>query len=145
MAREMTAQQIAEKHARRTAAAVEDMKAGVAAVQVAPGQQAAAKAQKMLDRVTEAVSSGRWGRRVASVSLEEWKRQMIEKGASRVSAGLQSSLPKTTAFYEEFMPVVRQVQSQVKSMPDISFEDSLARMRANAEGLHKFKRGGGGR
>ena len=43
------------------------------------------------------------------------------------------------------MPVVRQVQARVRSMPDLTLEDSIQRMTANARGLAEFKRGGGRR
>jgi len=143
MAREQTPAQVADKWKRRTQAATQDMVAGVNAVTVAPGQQAAAKSDKMLQKVTESVTSGRWARRVGSVSLEEWKKQMIDKGAARVSSGVAAAEAKSTAFYAEFLPHVASVQAEVKRMPDLTLEDSIQRMVANARGLSKFKRGGG--
>ena len=144
MARNLTPRQIAEKHARRTSAAVEDMKAGVNALTVNPMEQAAGALDKAALNYQEAVSSGRMARRLRSVSLEEWKRQMVEKGASRVASGVQASLDKTTGFWEEFQPHYQRVQQQVRAMSNLTIDDSINRMVANARMMHEFKRGGRG-
>jgi hypothetical protein len=144
MARTMSPAEITAKWQQRTSAAVEDMKKGVLAVQTAPGEQAAAAAQKALTNYTESITSGRFARRVRSVTLEQWKAAMVDKGANRVASGVQAATQKANSFWTEFLPHLQSVQSQVNSMPNTSLEDSIQRAVANMRGLAKFKRGGGG-
>ena len=142
MARQQTPSQISEKWQRRTVAAVPDMVAGINAVTESPTSKAADKLDKALANYTDAVQSGRMGRRLRSVSLETWKATTAAKSQARVATGVQAAGQKMTEFVTEFQPHYQAVQAQVNSMPDLTFEDALLRMRANAEGLHKFRRGG---
>ena len=52
---------------------------GVGRVSVAPGIAAAAAADRMLAGIQEAVSSGMWAKRVASVSLSDWQASIDRK------------------------------------------------------------------
>lgn len=136
----MSASQITEKHNRRTKAASEDMRRGIEAVTEAPGKAAAAKAAKMKQNLVKSIDDGTWARRVAGVSVDSWKKDMLEKGVGRVAAGLDAAADKTTQFWSEFLPVVASVQSKVAGMPDLTLEDNIQRMTANARGLAAFKR-----
>ena len=144
MARQMSAQEITQKWQQRTSAATEEYKKGVQSVQVAPGELAAAASQKALLNYQEAINSGRFAKRVRSVSLEAWKTAASEKGAARIASGVQAAGAKTTGFWQEFLPHLQSVQSQVNSMPNVTLEDGIQRAVANMRGLSKFKRGGGG-
>ena len=140
----LSSAQIAEKHARNTANAVQDMVAGVQAVTASPMEAAAAALPKAAQNYAEAVNSGRMARRLRSVTLESWKDAMINKGAQRVASGVNASKGKVTAFWDEFGPVLDQVTSQVRQMPSVTLQDSIQRMVAQVEGVAKFKRGGRG-
>ena len=136
-----TPAEIAEKWSRRTAAATEDMRAGIERVSVAPGAMAARKRDKWEAGVRNA--GDKWQRNVGRVSLDEWKRKALEVGVSRVASGVAANVDKTQAFLEEFIPHLERGQAKVDAMPDVSLEDGINRaavmMRHNAE----FKRGGG--
>ena len=93
----LTPEQFAEKHNRRTKAALEDMRAGVEAVTVAPTEKAAAKQEKMRQRLLEALENGKWANGLKRVSLEEWKQKMIELGLNRVASGLDANKKKVEA------------------------------------------------
>ena len=136
----MTAAEITEKHNRRTKAASEDMRRGIENVTEAPGKAAAAKVKKMRQNLLAAIDDGTWASRVASVGLDDWKKQMTEKGVARVAAGLDAAQGKTEDFWGQFLPHIAAVQAKVQGMPDLSLEDNLARMTANARGLASFKR-----
>lgn len=144
MARTMSPAEITAKWQQRTSAATEEYKKGVQAVQTAPGEQAAAASQKALQNYSEAITSGRFARRVRSVTLEQWKAAASEKGAARIASGVNAAGVKTSGFWQEFLPHLQSVQSQVSSMPNVTLEDGIQRAVANMRGLAKFKRGGGG-
>lgn len=136
----LTAQQIAEKHARRTKAAVEDMRQGIQAVTQSPTSKAASKKTKMLTNLTEAVNSGKWERGLQAVTLQQWQAAALEKGVGRVAAGVDNSMQKTEQFYNKLIPFQDALVAQIKSMPDASIDDSINRMAAYARGMQKFKK-----
>ena len=136
----LTPQEAAEKWARRLQGATEDISKGVARVTEAPGKKAAAKQQKMLTRLTESVNSGTWARRISAVTLEDWKRQMLEKGIARLSGGVQAAQPKSEAFMSQLLPAVDAARGKIASMPDLTVEDSIARMSAYVREMAKFKK-----
>ena len=129
-----------EKHARNLKASVEDIRRGVDRVTEAPGAAAARKQDKMLANVTEAVSSGKWARRVAAVPLEEWKRKMKEKGVGRIASGVDASAAKIESFYAELFPFQDSLQGKIDSMPDLTLEDSISRAAEWMRGMAKFSR-----
>lgn len=143
MARQMSPAEITEKWKQRTSAATEDYKKGVQAVSQAPGELAAQAAPKALQNFQEAINSGRFARRVRSVTLEQWKAAASDKGAARIASGVNAAGAKTTGFWQEFLPHLQSVQAQVNSMPNVTLEDGIQRAVANMRGLAKFKRGGG--
>jgi hypothetical protein len=133
----LTPQQAREKHAARLKASLGEVQRQVEAVAVAPGVQAAKKADKMLTNITNAITSGRWGRRVSSVSLSSWQESMIKKGIPRISQGIDAAAPKVEAFFAAFLPHTDKVSAEVAQMPDLTLEDNINRMvhtvRRNAE------------
>ena len=140
MAKNLTPQQIAEKHNRRTKAAIEDMRIGVNAVTENPCAKAAAKQEKMKARLIESIDSGKWSASLKRVSLDEWKSKMINVGIARVSAGLDANKAKVEAFFSELMPYVTTLQQKLSTMPDTTLEDSINKMGAWTRGMAQFKR-----
>lgn len=136
------AKDVSEKWARRAAGATQDMINGVNSVTVNPAQQAAAKEQKMITNLTQSVQSGKWRRGLARVTLEDWKRSMIEKGASRVASGVQNAQPKMESFMSELLPYQEQLQSKLAGMPDLTLEDNINRAVTFMRGMSQFKRRG---
>ena len=136
----LTAKEFQEKHNRRTKAASADMIAGVKRVDTAPGKLAGAQELKMKTRLSEAIDNGKWRRRVESVTLEEWKADMLEKGVGRVSAGLDRAADKVTAFAEELIAHENSLMRTVAGMPDLTLSDSVQRATAWIEGMAKFER-----
>jgi len=135
----VTADQFVEKHARRTKAALGDMREGVQRVTKAPGVAAAAKADKMRANLVAALDSGKWARRVAAVPLEDWKEAMINKGVNRVAAGIDASAGKTRQFAEQLLTHQAGLMATVDAMPDLTIEDSIGRMTTWVRGMGKFE------
>jgi hypothetical protein len=139
MSRGLTPRQIADKQVKRAAASTQDFKDGVNAVTESPMEKAANKADKYLAGVQASVQDGTYQEGLRSVPLEEWKRLTAEKGASRFAEGVRLSADKILEFQTQFQPVRDQVKREVDAMPNDTFEQRMARMVANAEGLRRFK------
>jgi len=136
----LTSAEFQEKHARRLKGSLPDMKLGVERVTVSPTAQAAAKQDKMLAHLTEKINDGTWARRLKGVSLEEWRDKMVNKGLARVSGGIDAAAGKVTAFADQLLPAVDAAQAKVKTMPDLTLEDSISRMTTFIREMSKFKK-----
>lgn len=136
----VTAEEFAEKHARRLKGAIGDMRTGIEKVTSAPGAAAAKKADKMLANVTAKIQDGTWAKRVAAVPLDVWKAKMINKGLARVSGGIDDAHDKVVAFAGQLLPAVDAAQSKIKAMPDLTIEDSINRMTTFVREMAKFKK-----
>lgn len=135
-----TPQQIADKWSGRLSGATAEIAAGIDRVTQAPGQKAAAKADKWLANVQAAAD--KWKTRVGSVTLEEWKRAAKEIGVPRVGTGAQAKKGKFASFMTEFAPHLEALDAKLASMPDNTFEQRLQRMTTAARHNHDFKRSG---
>ena len=133
-------QQIADKWATRLGGATADIQAGIDRVTVAPGQQAAAKADKWLQNTQGAAET--WSRRGGSVSLEAWKNAAKTVGVARVAQGANAKKDKMAAFLTEFGPHLDALQSKLASMPDTTLEQRIQRMVAAARHNNTFRRSG---
>lgn len=135
----VTPDEFVAKHAKRTIAAIPEYKQGIDRVTEAPGVKAAAKADKMLAKLTEAVQSGKWAERVSSVSLSDWKDAAREKGSQRINAGVSGSATKVRAFASQLLPELARIKDEVDNMADLTLEDSIARMTHQIREMSKFE------
>lgn len=133
---------VSAKWAKNLGQATEEIRAGVNAVQQAPGQKAAAAADLWLQRVQ--ASRAKFARNVSRVTLDQWKTAMIDKGLNRVGTGANAAIPKMQSFMAEFLPHVDRIAQQVRAMPKGDLAASEARMVAQMRGNAQFKRGGSG-
>jgi len=129
-----------EKHARRLKAAVEDMRRGIERVQEAPGKKAAQKKEKLRQKLIEAIDSGKWEQRVASVTVEEWKSAAIEKGLPRVASGIDRAAPKVRDFAAQLLAHEEAGLAEIDRMPDLTLEDSINRAAFWIRHMAQFKR-----
>jgi len=114
------------------------MQAGAMRVQTAPGQAAAAAADKWLAKVTAA--KAKFASRVGSVSLQDWQQAYINVGIPRVAQGAQAKQAKFTAFLDQFLPYLASGLQQIDKMPSTTVEDGVARASAMIRWNAKFKR-----
>jgi len=131
---------VAEKWARRTAGSTQDVIDGVNAVRVNPAEQAIAKKNKLIQNFTASVQNGTWERGLRRVSLDSWKQSMIQKGAQRIATGAQAAQPKMAAFMSELLPYQDGIKSEIENMPDLTIEDSAARMTTWMRRMADFRR-----
>jgi len=136
----LSPQEARDKWSRRMKAAGTDVVSGVNRVKEAPGAKAAAKADKMRTRLMDALDSGKWKERVASVPLEEWRKKMLDKGVGRISAGVDGAAPKMDNFFTQLFDHQERLQGQIANLPDVTIEDSLNRVTTWIRGMSTFKR-----
>lgn len=135
----MNSAAVAERWKKNLSAATAAMKEGVLAVTVSPTQKAAAKADKYLAGIQEAVSTGKWQAALQAVSLGSWQDKMINVGLPRVASGAAAAMPKMTAFLDALLPYTERVKQQVDQMPDQTPEDRKARMLRTFDLMSAFK------
>lgn len=130
-----TAAQSAANWKKRMAVASEDYKAGIERVSEAPGAAAAAAADRYAQGVAEAVASGKYAERAASVSLGDWKRLTLEKGPARLAQGAAAAEAKVQATMGQILSNIEAVKAEIDSMPKATLEDRIARSVAYMRGM----------
>jgi len=135
----LTPKEVQEKHGRRLKGAIEDMRAGIERVSVAPTQLAANKQEKMKQKLNAAIDSGKWAAGLRAVSLDDWKQKITTKGLPRVAQGIDEAAPKVEKFYTQLLPHIDKTVADVKKMPDLTLEDSINRVGTFIRGMAKFK------
>lgn len=118
--------------------AQERIRAGVNAVQEAPGVRAGNAIAKMRANWLRSVDDGRWLRAVSAVTVQQWQRAMIEKGLPRIADGVRGAQPKVTNFANQLLAFEATLQQQVRQMPSITVADRRARMVAWFDGMQRF-------
>lgn len=135
----LSAEQFADKHASRLQAASADIERGVNAVTEAPGIKAAAAKDKMKANLIAAIDNGKWEQNVKAVSVEEWRRKMINKGIPAISTGIIEARDKVVAFANQLLPAVDAAQAKVKAMPSTTLQQNIARATTMMLEMAKFK------
>lgn len=113
---------------------------GIDAVTQNPMELAAQNEQGYLQGIQDAVSSGKWQSKLRKVSMQDWKSAAKQKGAQRLSQGAAAAESKVNAFWQRQGPIVDTIQQTVRSMPNATLQDRLARMQANAQMMHDAAR-----
>ena len=111
---------------------------GVQATQVDVVARAVAAQPKLLANVQQAITSGRWARRLQERGTAGWKSATLAK-ASNYSTGIAAGADNYQRAMTEWLPIISSAAASVQSMPNTSFQDSLARMNAFATALHNAK------
>ena len=135
----VTPEQYAEKQARNLKNSLPDIRMGIERVSSAPGQKAAAAQQRMKDNLNKSIDDGRWAKKVAGVSLEEWKSAALNKGVDRIASGIDNAHDKQVQMAGRLLAAVDQSASKVRAMPKGTLQDSIARMTAFVTDMSKFK------
>ena len=135
-----TPQQAANNWARGLANSTEKIRQGIQGVTESPMEKAASRADAYAQGVQRAVSEGKYQSGLRSVSLDEWKRQSLEKGVNRIAGGAEASKGKMASFLTEFLPFVQQGMAQLppRGTVEQNIERSVQMMRHNS----KFRRRG---
>ena len=136
----LTAEEFADKHAKRLKAAGPEMRTGIERVTDSPMVKAAAKQDKMRTKLLAAIDDGTWAARLKGVSLEDWKRKMLDVGVGRVSAGIDAAHTKVVDFANQLLPAVDAAKRKIDAMPDLTLEDNISRMSEYVREMGKFEK-----
>lgn len=131
---------VADQWASNLGASTQKIQRGIQGVTANPAQAAAAAVGTWVARITDPATQAKFVASLNRVTLQDWQNAAIQKGLPRISSGAQAAKPKFTAFLQQFLPYVQNVQSQVKAMPNASLQDRIARMVQNVTLLSQFKR-----
>lgn len=132
----LNANQISDKWNRRMKGAITDIQAGVDAVTENPASKAIEKQDKMLQNLTKAVNDGRWANGLGKVTLSDWKQKTKEKVGQRLASGVDGAMGKRKEFDTYLVNTMNGILPQIQNMPDMTFEDSVNRVRAVMEHMH---------
>lgn len=132
----LTGAAISDKWNRRMKGAITDIQTGIDAVTDNPCEKAAAKKDKMLQNITQAVNNGRWEAGLRKVTINDWKTKTKDKVAQRLSSGVDGSMDKRRQFDTYLVNNLNAVLPTINSMPDLTIEDSVNRVRALMEHMH---------
>lgn len=140
MAKQYNAATVAALWMQRASSAGEKMKAGVNSVTENPAEKAAAAAPAWLAGVQRAAAEGSFEKGLQSVTLQDWKTKMINKGIPNMATGVREAAPAMQRFLQDYLPFVAQVSDEIAAMPKGTKEDSRARMNAAFERLSSYKK-----
>ena len=132
----LTAQEYAEKHARRLTEALPDMERGIDRVDESPMEKAAAKKDKAV--ANYAAAADKMVARLKATPLQTWKDRFKAK-LSRVGEGIAESRDKVVGFAEVLLPHVEAGQRATKSLPDRTPADMERRMVEFSRHMRKLK------
>lgn len=128
----ISAQEAVDKWSRNTKNAQQDYVAGINRVTEAPGQKAAAAMDAYLQGVQAAAN--KWRNNVGAVTLEDWRSKAVQKGAPRISAGVDAAMDKTLRATERNFANIEAVLSSLPARG--SFQDNVQRSVAFMTGMH---------
>lgn len=128
-----TASDISQKWNQNMKASVSYIQKGIDSVTESPMEKAASKSDKMLQNLTQAVSSGKWANSLRNVSLQDWKTKTKEKVAQRLAQGVDQAMSKRQAFDTWLVNTLNDILPTVANMPDMTLEDSVNRVRTMME------------
>lgn len=131
-------QQAADNWANGMANAGTKMRAGIEAVTTNPMETAAGRVDAYVAGVQRAASNGKYQAGLRRVTLQDWKRAMIDKGLGRIAGGAQAGKPKMQQFLAEFLPYVETVKASLP--PRGSLDQNIQRMIQQVQGNAAFRR-----
>lgn len=119
---------IAQKWHTNFSASGPSITAGVQAVTVAPGVQAAAKKALWLAKTTQSVD--KWAKNVSAVPLGVWQQSMLTTGIQRLQTGATAGQPKVAAFMGQFLPYLDRNKAAIDAMDTSTLEGAIAKAAA---------------
>ncbi len=124
---------ITDKWIRRMKNSVSDIQKGVDSVEESPGRSAAKNLEKARQKYVEAIDSGRMANALNKVDLNDWKNKTKKKVAERLGTGVEEARAKRQVFDDYLVAQHNSILPKVHSMPNMTFDDSMARIRTQLE------------
>lgn len=135
----VTAEEYAEKHARRLKASTEDIRRGIDRVTESPGVRAIKAKDRMIANLLEAINDGTWEAQLKGVSLEDWKKAATEKGIGRIAQGIDAAQGSQVTMATKLLAAVDASVAEANRTPRGTLEDNISRMTAFVRGMAKRK------
>lgn len=92
----------------------------------------------LLANFTQAVSSGRWARRLQEVGTAGWKSKTVAKAAN-YATGVAAGVDDYQRAMQTWLPLIMSAAASAKSLPGGTFEQRMQRVTAFATALHNAK------
>lgn len=131
---------VATKWAQNLGAASQSIKSGVQGVTESPMAKAAAVANTWQAKMSLPQTLANYVAGLNRTTLAAWQQAFLTKGLPRIASGAQAAMPKFQAFMSQWLPFVQNVAAQVRQMPKLTLEDSIARSTAQIRGNAQFRR-----
>jgi len=135
----LTPAEATAKHARNLKAAIPDIQRGVDRVTENPGVKAAANKDKWVAKLMDPAIQDKWERNTRALDLGAWKDITKKKVSSNLASGVDAAAPKMNNFYTQLFPFQDSLVARINAMPDLTLEDSIARMTTMVRGMAEFK------
>ena len=117
---------------------VQEVIDGVMRVTESPMAKSAAAEDKWFANIQRAHTSGKRKRALLGISLSDWQKQTAEVGAQRIPSGAAAAEGKMGKFYDKLFPFEEGLQKKIKSMPNVTLQDSVSRATAWITGMAEF-------
>lgn len=127
---------ISAKWGRNLKNAIPDVVAGVNRVSESPMEKAISKKDKMRANIVKSIDDGKWEAGLRGVSLETWKAKTAKKVQERMSGGVDAGMSKREAFDRSNVETINEILPTIAAMPDMTIQDSVARVAAFMEHMH---------
>ena len=122
----------------RLDASVDRIRAGVQRMTENPCEKAADAQDKWVAGVQEAATTGRWAASLRTVTLDDWKAAMINKGVTRIPQGTTNAEGVVKDFAGKLINHLNTVLPEIDRMPSITLEDSINRMTTFVRRMAEF-------
>lgn len=131
---------VASKWAANLGNATQSIREGIENVTESPMAKAANRTDAYLAGIQKAVADGKFQDGLRRVSLEDWKRALMEKGLPRIATGARASEGKFADFMADFLPHVEAGQRALESMPRGDLSQNIQRAVAMMQHNARFRR-----
>lgn len=136
----VTPEEFAEKWARELAGSTEYIRRGVEKVREAPSAKAIARKDRLKARLIEAIDKGKWESALSKYTLENWKKDMVEKAIPRIPDGADKARSKMASFASKLLPYIDTGVGEIERMPKVTLEDSIRRATEWIRYMAKFNK-----
>ena len=132
--------EFAEKWSANLRNSIEYIRRGVEKVTVAPSEQAIKAKDKFKAKLIEAIDKGKWESGLKTYTLDQWKKDMTEKGLARIADGADKAKPKVESFASQLLPYIDRGLAEIQKLPSVTLEDSIRRATEWIRYMSKFSK-----
>lgn len=132
--------EFAEKWSKNLSASLDYIRKGVEKTSVAPSVKAIENKEKLKRRWNEAIDKGVWENALKKYTLDQWKKDMMEKAIPRIPDGADKARGKMADFAAKLLPYIDSGLAKIREMPSLTLEDSIRRATEWIRYMSQFKK-----